>query len=103
LTAIIRQQHYFQLTQPVDTQPNQLEARSGPFAKSREWQLIGREWHHTPLTHRPLCSSMPPASEFLAGWQMSAAQFKSRPEQGMNYLFRFNQLLAIDRSTLGHY
>jgi hypothetical protein len=29
---------------------------------------------------RLLDTEMPPANEFLAGWQISAAQFKSRPE-----------------------
>ena len=33
---------------------------------------------------------------------MLAAEFKSRPEESMIYRFRFNQLLAINRSTLGH-
>jgi hypothetical protein len=34
---------------------------------------------------------------------MFAAEFKSGPEESMSYRFRFNQLRAINRSTLGRY
>jgi hypothetical protein len=34
---------------------------------------------------------------------MSVAQLKSKPEQGVFYRLRFNELPTINRSTLGHY
>ena len=34
---------------------------------------------------------------------MRVAQLKSKPEQGVFYRLRFNELPTINRSTLGHY
>jgi hypothetical protein len=44
---------------------------------------------------------MLPASKFIAGSQIDAAQFKSRPEKIMNYLFKIKQLPRFGRSTSG--
>src|SRR3989344_256115 len=44
---------------------------------------------------------MPPASEFLAGSQIDAAYFKSRPGKIMSYLFQINHLSRFGGSTSG--
>jgi hypothetical protein len=45
------------------------------------------------------CSSRPPASEILAGWQTAGTGFKSRPCKIMSYLFQISQLQPSDCST----